>query len=809
MPNPTSLYYVLNPGKTKGVLNTIDANGVTQSFTPIDVCGNNLLVNYVAPLAVDNQKNLTLDTSSSIVFDGPFRFNDDQVVMSGLGDAVTSSQLYVDSNGLVTKGALNQGPAGAQGPAGPQGVAGPQGLKGETGQLGLYTNTSVVYPNLSITADGEVPEAPASNIPGWYYKNKNAGKKINWYMPAPKSISTVADIKGMYLSLFNGLTTSNDNMPFLTIYTKADALSANPGGWYKSKRTYIFQQTLTPVAQTNYTVFLNKSNNCPNPLHYNSELVPFVPSVVAGSDKGVFADSEVILAFSIGTNSASAQNSIEFVMQKFGVITENATQEFVFMLPVQGAQGVAGAAGAAGAQGPEGPAGAQGPEGAAGAQGPEGAAGAQGPEGPAGAQGPEGPAGAQGPEGAAGAQGPAGADGAAGAVGPQGPGIVANLAYVYYVAKNGRSKAAGASGSVSDPFTTITDALTMPSGLPGPGTDPVGMTIYVAPGTYDEDVTINIKPNANQIPGFYAVSIIGMSDDSSSSKRVSITGAWNIIASGNGLVNTINQVVLNNLFLSAKDATSSLVSISGNGVRVYMKNGLFTTNLAATADLIKIDNSGTTKTTTNQLYLDNCNITAGASSTMTLVKAINKAQIFAVNFTDLTNSGTGLCMDVVDAIFGSASNSTFSSKGPSCVSIKSLPSVIASPEASQLSSFNNCSLSSNATPSAAVLTIIGGGTVSSTTVLSLGNSLLFNTNSVEANNTTKYLQISGAGGIAYIQRSIVSTLNKVSSITPYQSSFPAGSGLYYYGNSYAGGNIVVGYVPPSGWSLGVIKLTSD
>ena len=350
----------------------------------------------------------------------------------------------------------------------------------------------------------------------------------------------------------------------------------------------------------------------------------------------------------------------------------------------------------------------------------------------------------------------------------------------------------------------------MPSGLPGSGNDPVGMTIYVAPGTYDEDVTINIKPNAGAIPGLYAVSIIGMSDDTSASKRVSITGAWNIIGSGNGLVNTIDQVVLNNLFLSAKDATSSLLSLSGNGVRVYMKNGLYTTNLPATADLIKIDNSGTTKTTTNQLYLDNCNITCGNStSTITLVKAINKAQIFAVNFCDMSHSGLGLCMDVVDAIFGSASNSTFSSKGPSCVSIKSLPSVIASPEASQLSSFTNCSLSSNATPSAAILTIIGGGTVSSTTVLSLSNSLLYNTNSVEANNTTKYLQISGAGGIAYIQRCIVSTLNKISSITPYQSSFPAGSGLYYYGNSYAGGNIVVGYVPPSGWSLGVIKLTSD
>ena len=217
---------------------------------------------------------------------------------------------------------------------GPEGPTGPAGVGG---QIGLYTNTSIVYPHPLITADCKAPEVSPSGLQGWYFKNTTAGTKINWYIPPPKTISTVADIKGLYFSFYNGLTTSKNNTPFLTIYTKVDGATPNYGNFYKSNRTYTFQPT--PVANTYYTAFLNKSGSCPDPVYYNSNLVSLVKT---SSEIGPFADNEVIYAFTIGTNSESAQNSAELVMQKFGVVTESTTQEFVFMIPVQGATGPTG-----------------------------------------------------------------------------------------------------------------------------------------------------------------------------------------------------------------------------------------------------------------------------------------------------------------------------------------------------------------------------------------------------------------------------------------------------------------------------------
>jgi hypothetical protein len=47
--------------------------------------------------------------------------------------------------------------------------------------------------------------------------------------------------------------------------------------------------------------------------------------------KGQYLSSEKILAFTISSNSSSPTNSVEFVIQKLGVITSNTTQELVLM----------------------------------------------------------------------------------------------------------------------------------------------------------------------------------------------------------------------------------------------------------------------------------------------------------------------------------------------------------------------------------------------------------------------------------------------------------------------------------------------
>jgi hypothetical protein len=48
------------------------------------------------------------------------------------------------------------------------------------------------------------------------------------------------------------------------------------------------------------------------------------------SVRGTYDETDEILAFAISTNSTSPINSVEFVLQKFGIMTPNGTQEFQF-----------------------------------------------------------------------------------------------------------------------------------------------------------------------------------------------------------------------------------------------------------------------------------------------------------------------------------------------------------------------------------------------------------------------------------------------------------------------------------------------
>jgi hypothetical protein len=91
------------------------------------------------------------------------------------------------------------------------------------------TNTTLQNISQAIYADGRPPTVPTSTFvstyaytPCWYFKNTVAGYKINWYS-GPSAGMTVADLLGMYMYMFNGITTSNDNTPFLTIYTQPQA----------------------------------------------------------------------------------------------------------------------------------------------------------------------------------------------------------------------------------------------------------------------------------------------------------------------------------------------------------------------------------------------------------------------------------------------------------------------------------------------------------------------------------------------------------------------------------------------------------
>lgn len=194
------------------------------------------------------------------------------------------------------------------------------------------TNALQVYSSPAIYADGSpplpVPSASSNTYAqfGWYFKNSTAGLKINWYQP-PATGMLVSDILGLYKRYFNCSTTSNDNSPFLTILTTPTGSGDYFPGFFHSSMTYILDAT--PVANTSYTMFMNVTGTCPNPNSYASNLVPMRISPV-NNPRGVYAGTDSVLAFVIGTNSASAVNSVEFIAQKLGVMTASGTQELLY-----------------------------------------------------------------------------------------------------------------------------------------------------------------------------------------------------------------------------------------------------------------------------------------------------------------------------------------------------------------------------------------------------------------------------------------------------------------------------------------------
>jgi hypothetical protein len=199
----------------------------------------------------------------------------------------------------------------------------------------LQKTTTNQYISAAITADGKAPTAPTVTItqqyaftPAWYFKNIVLGEKINWYIGGDIGM-TVSQVLGLYMSIFNPSMTSNDYCPFITAYTVNDTPS--PPNFYKSKRTYLFNQSVTPVVNTRYFMFQDVSGTCPTPFYYGSVLNNMELSTVSGSNVGAFGPNEVILAFAIGTNSAAAVNGVEFAINKFGIMTPYGTQEVSFL----------------------------------------------------------------------------------------------------------------------------------------------------------------------------------------------------------------------------------------------------------------------------------------------------------------------------------------------------------------------------------------------------------------------------------------------------------------------------------------------
>lgn len=199
---------------------------------------------------------------------------------------------------------------------------------------------TLIYSSPAIYADGHEPATSLTirntyGYSGWYYKNASPNNpptnKINWYFPPSNpNITLVSDLKGISISFFNGNTTSNDDTLFITIYTRPTGSGDYAPGFFHSANTYVFDQTITPVANTNYqgVCVINKQYV---PFNYETQ-IQYEPSTVS-NPKGTYAQTDKILAVVIGTNSASATNSVELVVNKLNLHYADFTQSYLLIPP--------------------------------------------------------------------------------------------------------------------------------------------------------------------------------------------------------------------------------------------------------------------------------------------------------------------------------------------------------------------------------------------------------------------------------------------------------------------------------------------
>jgi hypothetical protein len=195
-----------------------------------------------------------------------------------------------------------------------------------------YNVVDISASNLSVAASVYADGSPPVPIPtirygytGWYYTNSSiwvnpapaTRNKINWYLlPNANGVTTVSKLQYFRLNLhvFN-----NVSMPFLTVYTQATG-SGDAGGWYKSKRTYVTTNVgddgNTLSDHTNYCFYINWNGYSTTPFTVAHTNAALSVSTVEGSVIGNFGSSEIIFAYSIGTNSSSAAGNVEFILSE-------------------------------------------------------------------------------------------------------------------------------------------------------------------------------------------------------------------------------------------------------------------------------------------------------------------------------------------------------------------------------------------------------------------------------------------------------------------------------------------------------------
>ena len=164
----------------------------------------------------------------------------------------------------------------------------------------------------------------AANCDGWRMRNSVDGNKFNFYVPATGL--KVGDVKAMYLET---CTPSVVSMPFLTMYTVKKG-TAGEQSWYRSKATYIRNDSDVLVAGSKYNMVANLKNishvSSSNYFQQHNMILDDYSS--RGID--IMGDNDDILFFAISSDSSAAVGNVECIINKFKIQLVSGIHEFVF-----------------------------------------------------------------------------------------------------------------------------------------------------------------------------------------------------------------------------------------------------------------------------------------------------------------------------------------------------------------------------------------------------------------------------------------------------------------------------------------------
>ena len=234
-----------------------------------------------------------------------------------------------------------KGDPGSTGEPGPKGDPGLAGDKGKDGANALSVISNMYFPSPLNYSTGIAPLRPplhfinqAASV-GWYFKNtagqKNilgqSSNKFTYIFPALSNMK-YSDLSGFYFTYFNGLTSTDDNSPFLTVYTKFTGVNDGYPNYYHSKRTFTLPANPTP---NTFICGLVNINNSPDPIiTHPINLVYLVKTpVTSPADGPDMLPDEDISHFAINTNSTAEVDKVECCISKFGVISTKNIIEFL------------------------------------------------------------------------------------------------------------------------------------------------------------------------------------------------------------------------------------------------------------------------------------------------------------------------------------------------------------------------------------------------------------------------------------------------------------------------------------------------